>query len=121
MPCHACDVGPPAVAQMVQSSGALKELKLFMRTWVQLPFMHSENLADQEECVRLYQELQRDAQAVEGGERAAEAAAMGVKYAQAHREVVAKWGRFPHRNAIVGRESTPEEVKGLEEGAIAAF
>jgi uncharacterized protein (DUF924 family) len=41
-----------------------------------------------------------------------------VKYAAAHRDVVAKWGRFPHRNAILGRENTPEEASGMAAGAI---
>ncbi len=42
----------------------------------------------------------------------------GVKYAEAHRQVVAQWGRFPHRNAILGRTSTPEEAAGIAAGTI---
>lgn len=41
-----------------------------------------------------------------------------VKYAVSHRDVVEKWGRFPHRNAILSRESTPEEAAGIAAGTI---
>lgn len=44
-----------------------------------------------------------------------------VTYAKKHRDVVAQWGRFPHRNAIVGRPSTEAEEKGLADGSIAKF
>ena len=44
-----------------------------------------------------------------------------VTYSAKHLEVIEKWGRFPHRNAILGRENTPEEAKGLAEGTIAKF
>lgn len=40
------------------------------------------------------------------------------RYAEAHRDVVARWGRFPHRNAVLGRQSTPEEEAGLQAGSI---
>jgi uncharacterized protein (DUF924 family) len=40
------------------------------------------------------------------------------KYAESHQVVVAKWGRFPHRNAILGRDNTPEEAEGIAAGAI---
>lgn len=45
----------------------------------------------------------------------------GAKYARAHLEVVAAWGRFPHRNAILGRVGTPEEKEGMAAGTIAKF
>ena len=41
-----------------------------------------------------------------------------AKYAQAHREVVARWGRFPHRNGILGRQNTAEEAEGIAAGTI---
>lgn len=43
------------------------------------------------------------------------------KYARLHRDVIFKWGRFPHRNSILGRESTPEEAQGMADGTIASF
>jgi uncharacterized protein (DUF924 family) len=62
-----------------------------------LPFEHSEVLADQELACALMQPL--------GGEQ--------YRYAVAHRDIIARFGRFPHRNAILGRASTPEEVAFL--------
>ena len=44
-----------------------------------------------------------------------------IKYAEAHRDVVQRWGRFPHRNGILGRPCTPEEASGLAEGSISRF
>lgn len=44
-----------------------------------------------------------------------------VKYAEAHRDIIAKWGRFPHRNAVLGRASTEAEVQGLADGSIQSF
>lgn len=44
-----------------------------------------------------------------------------LDYAKRHRDVIAKYGRFPHRNRILGRESTPEEIEGLKNGTIPQF
>jgi uncharacterized protein (DUF924 family) len=72
--------------------------------------MHAENLEDQEACVQLMVAL------VEGSEgRAREAVAQNVQFARAHRDIVARFGRFPHRNAILGRVSSPEEIAFLAE------
>jgi uncharacterized protein (DUF924 family) len=65
-----------------------------MRHFLYMPFMHSEVLADQERCVSLFKSLG-------GGE--------GAKYAVEHRDIIARFGRFPHRNKALGRESTPDE------------
>ncbi|WP_201859941.1 DUF924 family protein [Microvirga soli] len=70
------------------------------RRFFYLPFMHSESLADQERSVALNEAL--------GGEDS-------VKYAHHHHDIVARFGRFPHRNAILGRETTPEEEAFLKE------
>ncbi len=74
-----------------------------LRRFFYLPFMHSEELADQERSVALNEAL---------GD------ADSIKWARHHRDIIAKFGRFPHRNAILGRESTAEEQALLaEEGA----
>ncbi|WP_434053831.1 MAG: DUF924 family protein [Roseibium sp.] len=65
------------------------------RTFLYLPFMHSEDLEDQRRCLELY--------VTHGPEH-------GVAHARHHLDIVARFGRFPHRNAILGRESTPEEL-----------
>lgn len=74
------------------------------RMFVYLPFEHSERMADQDRCVALMQRVAEDA-------RLAEMPA----WAEKHRVVVARFGRFPHRNAILGRECTAEEVEFLRQ------
>ncbi|MEZ4380175.1 MAG: DUF924 family protein [Nannocystaceae bacterium] len=70
------------------------------RLFLYLPLEHSESLADQERCVALMAALGN---------------AMWHDYAVRHRDIVARFGRFPHRNAILGRESTAEELAFLEQ------
>jgi uncharacterized protein (DUF924 family) len=69
------------------------------KQFLYMPFMHSEALADQERCVDLVRSL--------GSEE-------GLKYAIEHRDIVARFGRFPHRNRVLGRATTEEERKFLE-------
>jgi uncharacterized protein (DUF924 family) len=71
-----------------------------IRVFFYLPFGHSENAADQEDALRLNMPL---------GEEFA-------KHARGHHGIIAKFGRFPHRNAMLGRDSTPEEKAFLESG-----
>ncbi len=64
------------------------------RLFLYLPLEHSEQLADQDRCCELMREF---------------AAAQLHEFAKKHRDIVARFGRFPHRNEVLGRESTPEE------------
>ena len=73
------------------------------RMFTYLPFEHSEVLADQE----LACELTRPLDVIEPGLDA-------HRYAVAHRDIIQRFGRFPHRNAILGRASTPEEIEFLK-------
>ncbi|MBK8015013.1 MAG: DUF924 domain-containing protein [Deltaproteobacteria bacterium] len=84
------------------------------RTFFRMPLMHSEVLADQEACVATFEALARTYRDA-GQDALATAVEDTIKFAVAHRDIVAKWGRFPHRNAILGRTSTPEEVAFLGE------
>lgn len=72
------------------------------RAFIYMPYMHSENLADQDECVRL-----SDARLNDAGT---------LKFAKIHRDIIARFGRFPHRNTILGRETLPEEQAFLDDG-----
>jgi uncharacterized protein (DUF924 family) len=76
-----------------------RELPAFQRMFLYMPFMHSENVEDQRRSVELFERLanERDGPDV-------------VTYAVAHRDIVERFGRFPHRNGILGRETTPEEA-----------
>lgn len=82
-------------------AGALSPVQ---RVFLYLPFEHSEDLADQDRSVALFESL-RGAGDVEAT----------IDYAHSHREVITRFGRFPHRNAALGRENTPEEEAYLAE------
>ena len=78
------------------------------RVFLYLPFEHSEAMADQDLSVALFEGLRDDPrQAKPGGT---------IDYAWRHRAVIARFGRFPHRNAALGRTSTPEEQAWLDAG-----
>ena len=68
-----------------------------------LPFEHSESLADQDTSIRLFAQLGQDEPAL----------ASLLEWAERHRVIVARFGRFPHRNASLGRPSTTEETEFL--------
>lgn len=75
------------------------------RVFAYMPFMHSESLADQDRGVALC-EARLDP----------EEATSTLRHACAHRDLIVRFGRFPHRNAALGRESTPEEAAFLAGG-----
>ena len=79
-----------------------------LRHFVYMPLEHSEELEDQVDCVRLIQAL-----CVETGDGEL------LRFAEVHRDIIQKFGRFPHRNAALGRESTPAEMAFLNEGGFA--
>jgi uncharacterized protein (DUF924 family) len=93
-----------AVADRALAHGFDRATDKTMRPLFFLPFMHSEILADHDHCVRLYEAL---------GDRKL------LKYAVGHRDIIAKFGRFPHRNAALGRASTPAEKEFLDHGGFA--
>lgn len=80
------------------------------RSFLYMPLEHSEQLGDQERCVALFAALLDEAPP-EARERVANA----LDYARQHRDIVRRFGRFPHRNALLGRTSTPEEVEFLKQ------
>jgi uncharacterized protein (DUF924 family) len=86
------------MAREVVDAGGDAALPPEQRMFVYLPFEHSEVLADQELSLRLHQRLGN---------------AEWTRYAQAHHDLIARFGRFPHRNAVLGRASTPEELAAL--------
>jgi uncharacterized protein (DUF924 family) len=88
--------------------GQDRELGPFERAFFYLPLEHSESLEDQERCVSLFAELERDVPA----ELHATFAGF-TRYAILHRDIVARFGRFPHRNGALGRPNSPEEAEYL--------
>lgn len=87
-----------------------KALRPIERAFFYMPLQHSESLEDQEQAVVLFQEL------ASGVEEQCRPAFDGfADYALRHRDVIARFGRFPHRNRILGRDSSPEEAAFLLE------
>ncbi len=74
-----------------------------MRTFFYTPFMHSENLSDQEKAIAFYRAYDSDS----------------LKWAVMHADIIRRFGRFPHRNAVLGRATTPEEQAFLDGGGFA--
>lgn len=94
-----------AVARHAVQADFDQEVEAIMRPFFYLPFEHSEDLADQDLSVSLCEAL-RDATGDEDT----------LKWAIIHRDIIQRFGRFPHRNAAFGRETTPEEQTFLEAG-----
>jgi len=81
-----------------------RSLPATWRQFIYLPFEHSENFADQETSLALFRALARDP-----------VMASGADYAQRHHAIIARFGRFPHRNRVLGRASSTEEEEFLKE------
>ncbi len=97
---YAADPVARQVANRALKRGYDQDVPAAERGFFFLPFMHSEELVDQERCVELYRAAGSD----------------DLKYAEEHRDIVRRFGRFPHRNAMLGRATTPEEQAFLDGG-----
>lgn len=100
---------------------ARAELGVWERTFLYMPLMHAEDVAVVAKSVAANEALRRECEAeVEKGNAEAqgsvEAFAKTVEFAEKHRKIVEQFGRYPHRNEALGRESTPAELKYLEDG-----
>jgi uncharacterized protein (DUF924 family) len=100
----AADAKARACARRVLEQGWDRQLAPLQRLFLYLPFEHSEDLADQHLSVKLFAALDTEA-------------GLGdvFDYALRHYCVIQRFGRFPHRNAILGRQSTAEEVAFLQQ------
>ncbi|MEK8051767.1 DUF924 family protein [Ideonella sp. DXS22W] len=96
----ACDGIALVLAQHAVAAGADAAVPPEQRAFFYLPYMHSESRAIQAESERLYRALGHDNH---------------LDYAIRHRVIVDRFGRFPHRNAILGRASTDEELAFLQQ------
>ena len=92
-------------ARRLCDNGADRSLAGVQRQFVYLPFEHSEHIDDQSESLRLFAALGRDEPTLAGL----------LEWAQKHHDIVARFGRFPHRNALLGRPSTAEEIEFLKQ------
>jgi uncharacterized protein (DUF924 family) len=106
----AYDAQSLALALAMIQSGDAARVAPIERVFVYLPLEHAESLALQDESVALYAQLAADASAAE------QPLFQGfLDYAQQHREVVARFGRFPHRNELLGRPRTADEIAFLKQ------
>jgi uncharacterized protein (DUF924 family) len=94
-----------AAARQMVAQGQDQALQPLRRVFVYLPFEHAEDGAAQDESVRLFTRLAEEAPGLDGY----------VDYAHRHRDIIRRFGRFPHRNAWLGRPPTVEETAFLEE------
>jgi len=104
----ASDRAARAVAKVAIKKGWDMQIDEPARQFFYMPLMHSENLCDQDRCVRLMKE------------RLHETGAENLLHARAHREVIRRFGRFPTRNRALRRETTEAERKFIENGGYGA-
>jgi uncharacterized protein (DUF924 family) len=106
----AADAVALTVARDAIARGHDRALRGDFRAFFYLPLMHSEDLTVQDECIACFEALRDDCE----GE-AIKRFEDNVEYARRHRDIVARFARFPHRNAILGRSSSQEELAFLEQ------
>lgn len=99
----ASDAQARKVASDVVASGMDQKVPELWRWFIYLPFEHSESLDDQKLSLRLFQSLEGHPPSK-----------LGIDYAQKHFDVIQRFGRFPHRNAVLERESTASEEAFLK-------
>lgn len=95
----ASDARAREAARRALDRGNDRALSTDERMFLFMPFMHSEDAADQDRCIALF----------------ASAVPDHLRFAEQHRAIIRRFGRFPHRNALLGRESTAEEQEFLQQ------
>ncbi|MBW7973953.1 DUF924 family protein [Bradyrhizobium sp. BR 10289] len=89
------------VARRALARGVDKRIDPILLEFLYMPFMHSEHLPDQLHCVALFQGTDN---------------AENLKYAREHADIIQRFGRFPHRNRLLGRDTTADEQAFLDGG-----
>jgi uncharacterized protein (DUF924 family) len=97
----ASDTRAREVARRAIDAGVDGRIDPALREFLYLPFMHSELLADQLRCIELSQQA---------------GLTESAKWAEHHADIIRRFGRFPHRNRLLGRSTTPEEQAWLDDG-----
>ncbi|SCB22252.1 Uncharacterized conserved protein, DUF924 family [Bradyrhizobium shewense] len=100
----ASDAQARDVARRAIDRGVDGRIDPVLLEFLYLPLMHSEHLPDQLHCVALFQNTEN---------------AENLKYAREHADIIQRFGRFPHRNHLLGRDSTEEEQAFLDKGGFA--
>lgn len=99
---YACDARARELTRHVVGAGLDEAFTASERLFAYMPLQHSEDRADQAESVRLFEAIGNPQWAA---------------FAVAHRNVIERFGRFPHRNEVLGRVSTPDEIEAVAAGA----
>ena len=86
------------------SAGLDQKMPEDLRPFCYMPLMHSEDLENQEKCIEMMEKTGKED---------------NVKHAIIHRDIIRDFGRFPHRNVVFDRDTTPEEARFLEDGGFA--
>lgn len=102
---YANDIRATEAAEEGIAKGLDEQLGAHARFFLYMPFMHCESIEKQHRCVELVEALAAEHPTLK----------KNVKYAEQHRDIVERFGRFPHRNEILNRESTAEEIEFLQE------
>ncbi len=93
-------------AELALGRGFDRQMTTAQRIFLYLPFEHAEDMEKQNRSVDLFRQLPEDRLGLK---------AHTLRYALLHHDIIRRFGRFPHRNAILGRTSTPEEIAFLQE------
>lgn len=104
----ATDSKARSIARTALDAGHDRQVEPEIRRFFYLPFEHSEDLVDQNLSIRMFTRLSEETGDTES-----------LRYAVIHEEIIARFGRFPHRNACLGRQTTAEEMAFLEAGGFA--
>jgi uncharacterized protein (DUF924 family) len=98
---YSSDAMAREVAGKAIDRGAAARIAPDLREFLYMPFMHSEQLADQLRCIELFRQTGNTE---------------NLEYAELHAGIIRRFGRFPHRNRVLGRATTPDEQAFLDEG-----
>jgi uncharacterized protein (DUF924 family) len=98
---YSSDAQAREVARRAIERGADTRVEAILLEFLYMPFMHSEQWSDQQRCVELFRKTGN---------------ADNLKYAEDHADIIRRFGRFPHRNRVLGRTTTPEEQAFLDNG-----
>ena len=97
----ASDAPALATAKRAIERGVDQRVDMELRQFIYMPLMHAESIADQDRCVTLFETL--------GNEN-------NLKFARIHADIIRRFGRFPHRNGVLGRDTTRDEQDFLDSG-----
>ncbi|NUP11427.1 MAG: DUF924 domain-containing protein [Polyangiaceae bacterium] len=104
------DAKAARASSLAVERGDEPSLTIQQRVFLYMPFMHSESLEHQDRCVERFRSLAETAPA-----SCRPVLENNADYAVRHRDIVARFDRFPHRNEVMGRPSTPEEIEFLRQ------